>query len=129
MMKMTEMADAKAGDLEDEDRVAVRDAVRAAEADIGRDVADADIADLEIVVDRPAVRIPAAQHMLDPGVGKVCVMRAMRMVHGDDVGDGLAGITRIVGGDPDAAGAFDEEGRVADEGELHLALLELGGQE
>ena len=63
VMQMAEMRDAQVRDLEDEDRIAV--ALRAAAAlvaDVGRDRAHAHVLELEIMIGRLAVVLPAAQH-------------------------------------------------------------------
>ena len=111
------------GDLEDEDRVAVGDGAAAPVADVGGDVAHAHVVDREVVLGGPAFGVPAAQHVLDVGVGEVGVVRGVRPVHGGDVGHHRrANVVVVVGGDLHAAGAFDQPGRVADEGQPHLAF-------
>ena len=46
-----------------------------------------DVDDLHVVAGgRVRARAPAAQHMLDAGIGAVRVVGGMRVVHGDDVG-------------------------------------------
>jgi hypothetical protein len=90
-MQMPEMADAEAGDLEDEDRVNVLDHVLAGiftveAADVGRDIAYEDVADLFGDFRRAPVLVPAVQHIGDPRIGEQRVMRGIGAVHGDDVG-------------------------------------------
>src|SRR5581483_12204247 len=79
-MQMAKMADAEAGNLEDEYRVAILDHVRAGgvaeiAADIGGDVADEDVADPLRNLRWLSVVTPAMQYMRDALVGKQCVMR------------------------------------------------------
>jgi hypothetical protein len=114
MMQVAEMADAQAGHLEDEDRIAVgHDA--AEPADVGGHIADGDVADAQMVLGRPAFRVPAAQHVGDARIGGVGVVRRMGPVHGDHVGHHAAGYAGVIGGDGDALMALDEKRRVADE--------------
>ena len=126
VVKVSEMADAEVGDLEDEDRIAAGHAARHAAPDVGGDIADADIADRHVVLDGAALGIPAAQDMLDRRVGKSGEVRGMRPVHGDGIGNDAAGIARIVGDDADALGAFDDEAGMADIGEADLIGLKGG---
>ena len=120
------MADAEAGDLEDEDRVAVPDHLAAGivgviAADVGGDVADVDVADAFRDQRRLAVVAPAVQHVRDAAVGKQRVMRAVRPVHGDDVGQAAGAIgAAVVGRDPHAARGLDVIGRMASIGDGDL---------
>ena len=85
-------------------------------------------ADRQVVLGRAALGVPAAQHVLDAGIGEVRVVRGVRPVHGGDVGHHLrAHVVVVVGGDLHGAGAFDQPGRVPDEGQAHLGGLERGG--
>ncbi len=126
------MADAKAGDLEDEDRIAVLDHLATGvlapiAADIGGDVADIDVADPLRVVRGLAVLSPAVQHMADPGIGKQRVMRRMCPVHGRDVGQSPGLIDAVVvGRDPDAFRRVDIIGRMAGIGDRDFAGLGRG---
>ena len=125
VMQVAEMADAHAGQLEDEDRVAVRDVAAAPVADVGRDVADAHVRDGEVMPGRTAVGVPAAQHVLDVGIGQVGVVRGVRPVHrGDMRRRRRADVVVVVGGDLHRARALDQPGRMADEGEARLRQFE-----
>ena len=75
VMQMAEMADAEAGDLEDEDRVAVLDHRAAGTfaiiaADVGGDVADIDVADARRDLRRLSVLAPAVQDVRNFWIGK-----------------------------------------------------------
>src|SRR6516164_10634196 len=91
VMQMPEMANAETGHLEDEDRVAVLDHVNARviaveAADVGRDIADQYVADPLENLGGLVVVAPAVQHMRNAPIRKQRVMRRVRPVHGDDVG-------------------------------------------
>ena len=117
-----------AGDLEDEDGIAVGDVAAAPVADVGGDVAHAHIGDRQIVLGRAAFWVQPLKHSPDAGIGEVRVVRGMRPVHGGDLRHHLGTyIVVVVGGDPHGAGALDQPGRVPDEGEAHLGRLERGG--
>ena len=78
------------------------------------------VADFQVVLCLAAVGVPAAQHVVDPGIRVVGVMGGMRAVHGDHVGYAGGPIAPgIVGGDDHALGRGDLEGRVADELDRH----------
>ena len=125
VMQVAQMADAHAGDLEDENGIAGGDHPTAGAADVGRDVADAHIGDGQIVLGRPTIGVPTAQHVLDAGIGKHGIVRFMRAVHGGDVGcQRRADVVVIVGGNPHPAGALDQPGGVSEEGEAHFHRLE-----
>ena len=96
-------------------------------ADVGRDRAHAHVLELEIVVGRLAVLLPAAQHMLDAGLGPVGEMGRMRPVHRHDVGqDRRLDVVVVVGRDAHQLRALDQEGRVADVVDAYLAFLQRG---
>ncbi len=118
-----EMRDAEIGDVEDEDRVAgVLGAAAAIVADIGRHVVDVDVAEGDVVVRHAARRIPAAQDQLDPGIGKIGVMRRVGVVHRHDVGNEVRpDVAVIVGDDADAAWALDEEAGMAEKADADMA--------
>ena len=91
VMQMAEMRDAEIGHLENENRIAVPLGAAAEVADIGRHIAHAHVADVRVMAHRLAVFLrPAAQHMRNFRIGPVGVMRRMRVVHGDDVGQAPA---------------------------------------
>ena len=117
---MPQMPDAEPRRLEDEDGVAVGNAA-AREADVGRHVADQHVVHFQMMLGRPALRVPAAQHVLDARVGKVGVVRGMRPVHRDDARHlHRPGIAGIVGGDRHALRARDQKRRVPDIADDHL---------
>src|SRR5207342_3504272 len=92
---------------------------------VGRHVAHADVGNRHIVLGGSALRVPAAQHVLDVGVGEIRVVRGVRPVHGGDVGNhGGAQIVVVVGGDLHPTGALDQPGRVPDKRQAHLRGLE-----
>src|SRR5204863_2728841 len=116
--QVAEVADAHAGDLEDEDRVAVGDVAAVPIADVGGDVAHAHIGEGQVVPGRAAFRVPALQHVFDAGIREVRIVRGVCAVHGGDLRHHLgAHIVVVVGGDPDRARAFDQPSRVPDERE------------
>src|ERR1044072_6800064 len=113
-MEVTEMADAEAGDLEDENGIAVPDHVGAGEvtvvaADVGGDVGENGVAETELYMRRLAALAPAVKDVRDLRIGKQRVVRAMRAVHGDDVGQPAAGMVGAaeIGRDPYAARRVD----------------------
>ena len=118
--------------LEDEDRVAVFDHLHARiieeiAANVGRDVADIDIADALGDLSRLAVLAPAVQHMGNPRIGKQRVVRAVGAVHGDDVGKPPRGVGAAeIGCDANAARRVDIIGRMAGIGDRNL--LDFGRQ-
>lgn len=121
MVQMAEMADAQAGDLEDEDRVAVLHHVPT--ADVGRHVADVDVVYDERVARRPAVGVPAAQYVLDAGIWMVGKMRAVGLVHGRHARQRRVAVDAgIVGGDAHAGGRLDDIGGVAGIGDGDVAV-------
>ena len=74
-----------------------------------------------------AVRIPAAQHMLDAGIGRNGVVRGMRPVHGGDIGHhGRSDVVVVVGCDLHTARALDQPRGVAHESQTHLGGTERG---
>ena len=75
---------------------------------------------------RGAILVPAAQDILDCGIGGWRVVRAMGAVHGDDIGNDAAGIAGKVRGDAQAPGTFNQEGGMADKGKLHLVFRQGG---
>ena len=96
-------------------------------ADVGRNVANIDIADREIVLRVTALRIPAAQNMLDRRIRIVCVVGFVCMVHRHHVrhlaGSVPAGIVR---GDAHPLRTFDDESGVADKSNADLIGREFG---
>src|SRR4029078_8159525 len=101
------MADAQAGDLEDEDGVAVGDGAACPISDVGRDIAHAHIGDSDVVLYRAAVGVPPPQHVLDGGGGEDRVVRGVRAVHGGDDGHHRrAQVVVVVGCDLHSAWAF-----------------------
>ena len=122
-VQMAEMADAKIGHLEDEDRVAVALKLSAPNADVGRHVADVDVVDLKCMACCAAFRVPAAQYVLDGRVGKIREMRAVGLVHRDDAGRRAAAIHPAeIGGDAHTGGRVDQIGRMAGIGDDDFAL-------
>ncbi len=120
VMQMAEMADAQARDLEDKDGIGVGDhAAIGPGADIGRDVADIDVVDHDMVLDRVrAFGVPSRQDDLDRRIGREGVVRGMGAVHGDDARHGHGAVEAgKVGRDGDARGRFDAIGRMAGEGD------------
>ena len=130
-MQVAEMADAEAGDLEDEDRVAVLDHLAAGivaeiAADVGGDIADEDVADALGDLRRLPVVAPAVQHMGNARVRKQRVMGAVRAVHGDDVGQPAGGIGAAeIGRDPHPPGRVDVVGRMPGIGDRDLVGLRI----
>src|SRR5262245_63544047 len=86
MVQMAEMSDAHIRCLEDKDRVAMPLGSAAPVADIGGHVAHAHVLDREVVA-RRLIRgwPPATQHMLDGWIWPIGEMRAVRVIHRDDV--------------------------------------------
>ena len=82
-------------------------------------------ADGEIVLGGTAVGVPAAQHVLDLGIGQQRVVRRMCLVHGGDVGHrGWPDVVVIVGRDLDTARCLDQPRGVTNEREFHLRRLQ-----
>ena len=76
---------------------------------------------MQVDARRLLVAGPAAQHVLDAGIGPVGVVRRVRVVHRHDVGQHRRPhIVVVVGGDAHELRALDQEGRVADISEAHL---------
>ena len=116
--------------LEDENGIAVAFGGAAPGANIGRHVAHAHVLVLHVDARRLFVVGPAAQHVFDAGVGTVGVVRGVRVVHGDDVGQHRRPDEAvIVGGDAHQLRAFDQEGGVADEADAHLIGFKRGEPE
>ena len=95
VMQMAEMGDAQIGDLEDEDRIAVPLGAAAHKSRmlVGT-LRTRTSPDLHVMARRLVrARAPAAQHVLDAGIGVVGVVGRMRVVHGDDVGQHRAACT------------------------------------
>jgi hypothetical protein len=125
---MSEMADAKARHLEDEDRIAVLLhhclGAEAITANIGGHVADQDIADGERTARRTIAVVPAAQHMGDARIGIERVVRRVRAVHRHDIGRLARSVGAAeIGGDGDVAGRLDDVGGMAGIGDGYLALF------
>src|ERR1700722_3950821 len=120
-MEMLAIADPEAGDVEDEDRVAVLYSPVAAAvveqiaADVGGYLADIDVADALGDFRRRPVIVPAMQHVLNVGIGKQRIMGAVGAVHGDDIGQPVDPVGAIpVGRDSNSAWCVDGIGGMAD---------------
>src|SRR5215468_6772481 len=99
MVEVAEVADAQSRNLEDEDGIAIGNGPAAPIPDVGGDVAHAHVSDRQVVLGGPALGVPAAQHVLDSGIGEIGVVADMRAVHGGDVGhNSRAQIVIVVGG-------------------------------
>ena len=127
---MAEMGDAHVRGFVDEDRIAVPLGAAAPVADVGRDVAHAHVFDGDVVARRLIRRrAPAAQHVLDGGVGMIGEVGRVRVIHGDDVRhDRRPDIIVVVGCDAHELRRFDQEARVADIGDSDLLRIERDAQ-
>ena len=77
-------------------------------ADVGGNISDEDVTQGKIVLRGPAVRVPSAQNILDPGMGRVGVVVSVCVVHRDDTGDDVGpGISDIVRGYGNTTCALD----------------------
>src|ERR1700730_17691636 len=128
VVQMAEMRDAQIADLEDEDRVAVV-AGPAELSDIGRNVAEAHIVVIQMMAGDPARRVPAPQHVFDPGLDPVAVMRRMGIVHRDNIrrrrsADHIV----VVGDDAHPRRALDQKARMPDKGDRDRTPGESAGE-
>src|SRR3984893_4809718 len=128
VVQMAEMRDAQIADLEDEDRVAVIPGPPEL-SDIGWNVADAHIAVIQMMAGDPAPRVPASEHVFDPGLDPVAVMRRMGIVHRGDVRR-RRGPDRgvVVVDDPPPRRALDQKARMAEKGDRYRALGDAAGE-
>ena len=112
------MRNAKLRGLENKDRIGVEVGAAAIIADVGDDVADADVADRQIMFGGAAILAPAAQYVGNVGGRAIGVMRVMGAVHGDHVElSARPDIIIVIGCDAHALRGFQQKSGMANEGQ------------
>ena len=95
-------------------------------ADIGGHIAHAHVANLKVVAGRLVrARSPAAQDVRDARIGTVGKVRAVRVIHGRDVGQHRRpNIVVVICRDAHELRAFDQKSRMARIGDADLVGIE-----